>query len=524
MPRASLWPEIEGPWDVLIIGGGITGAGILRLASLAGLKALLVEQHDFSSGTSSRSSKLVHGGLRYLRQGHFRVTRQSVAERERLIREAPGLVYPLDFLLPVYQGQGGRRAAYRLGLYLYDLLAGRKTRFSLSRREFACRVPALGSAGLEGGLGYQDALADDARLVLRLIFESLAAGGRAINYACAKTLLFDSSGSVCGAVIADQASGATAEARARVVINAAGAWVDQIRGRLGRPPVIRPLRGSHLVFPHRALPVNQGITFPHPRDRRPVFVLPWEGVTLVGTTDLDQRSGLAADPVISAGERDYLLSALEAYFPDLRPAAQNIMATFCGIRPVVGGGHRNPSRETRDMLILDERGLLTVTGGKLTTFRLLALKALAAAGKRLNLDAADLAAKAVYTPPGASLLPGTGTEEGRLYGRYGPAARQLVEEAGAAEMRPIPGSPYLWAELKYAARHEMACHLDDLLLRRLRLGLLLPGGGAGLLDSLKEVILPAMGWDQHRWQAECARYLEIWNRSYSPTGKGDHSR
>jgi len=519
MSREDTWRRISGPWDILIIGGGITGAGILRLATDMGLKTLLVDRNDFAWGTSSRSGKLVHGGLRYLRQGQFIVTRHSVGERERLLREAPGLVDPLDFLLPVYSGQGRLRAAYRLGLGIYDLLAGRRTRYWLSREGFLKQVPVIAGQGLEGGMGYQDACTDDARLVLRLIFEAVADGGLALNHAPVDDLLFDRAGRVNGAVIRDRESGRTAEAAARVVIDATGAWADKLRGRIGRSPVIRPLRGSHLIFSRRRLPVMSGVSFQHPGDRRPLYVIPWEGVTLLGTTDLDCRTDIDAEPSILPSEADYLLEAAVRVFPALKLGAGDVVASFSGVRPVVGSGKRDPSRESRDMVVMDEGGLLTVTGGKLTTFRLLALRALARAGKTLSLDLSGLGRKRVYRhcdflPPGDS-----GQAGARLAGRYGHSARQLVDEATDGEMREIPGTVYLWAELKHAARHEMAVHLDDLLLRRLRLGLVLPDGGAVHLDSIKEIVCPAMGWDEGRWREESARYLNLWRQSCFPGGK-----
>ncbi len=517
--RQSAWAEIGGPWDVAVIGGGITGAGILRLAVNMGLRALLVEQNDFAWGTSSRSGKLVHGGLRYLKQGQIGVTRHSVRERERLIREAPGLVEPMEFLLPVYGGQGALRAAYRLGLGIYDLLAGRKTRRSLSREDFAGAVPAVDARRLEGGLGYQDARADDARMVLRLIFEAAADGGRALNYAPVTDLLLAKSGRVCGIVVQDRLTGKTAEVMAGVVINSTGAWADRLRLRLGRAPVIRPLRGSHLVFSRRSLPLDPGVSFLHPRDRRPVYVFPWEGVTLVGTTDLDCTGDLDADPSILPGEKEYLLEAVHRFFPALNPREGELLSSFTGIRPVVGSGKKDPSREARDMLVVDDEGLLTVTGGKLTTFRLLALRALAAAGDRLPIDLSALEKKRVYRENDPAQVEISGPWL-RLAGRYGRMARRLAEEAAAGDLEEIPGTVYLWAELKHAARHEMAVHLEDLMLRRLRLGLVLPDGGAGLLERVKGIVCPAMGWDEAGWRDECARYLEVWRRAYSPGGEG----
>jgi glycerol-3-phosphate dehydrogenase len=536
--RDTTWSQIDQDWDIIVIGGGITGAGILREAARLGLKALLVEQRDFAWGTSSRSSKLVHGGLRYLKEGKLRLTRASVRERQRLLAEGPGLIDPLGFLLTTYQGDNPGRWTFRAGLSVYDLMALQWSHRQYSPLELRLLAPHISEDGLEGGLRYGDAQTDDARLVLRVIQEAVAAGSAALNYVCAESLLRDEAGQVVGVRLArtDSAaydlrlsSGESAVRRegalsvlavhARVVINATGAWADRLRGQLGEPARIRPLRGSHLIFPAWRLPVAQAVSFLHPVDRRPVFIFPWEGVTLVGTTDVDNDQPLDAEPAISPQEVAYLMAAVEHQFPSLHLSLADVVSTFAGVRPVIGSGEEDPSKESRDHVVWEEAGLLTVTGGKLTTFRLIALDALRAARHRLpampeprhDLPVLDSVAE-------RSIGAGANLDRAalrRLLGRYGVAAGALVQAAQPGELEPIPGASALWAELRWAARAEAVVHLDDLLLRRVRLGLLLPLGGQALLPRIRAICQAELGWDDATWQAEEDAYLALWRRHYS---------
>ncbi len=528
--------SIGAPWDIVVIGGGITGAGILREATRLGLRALLLEQNDFASGTSSRSSKLVHGGLRYLRTLQIGVTLDSVRERDRLLEEGPGLIEPLGFLVAAYEGDALSAWVFRAGLTAYDLLALRWSHRYYDAQDFLMLAPDVTAQGLQGGFRYGDAQTDDARLVLRVIREAVRAGGTALNYARVEELLRDETGQVSGVVVRDVAAGPdagrVARVRARVVVNATGAWADRLRGQIGAPARIRPLRGSHLIFPAWKLPVAQAVSFLHPTDHRPVFVFPWEGVTLVGTTDVDHFQPPDDDPVISPQEASYLLDAVRAQFAPLHLSAEDVQCAFAGVRPVVGTGKADPSHESRDHVIWDENGLLTVTGGKLTTFRLIALDALQAVRHRLpdfppvdrNLPVLDPAPDAetnLAGLPGASKLDEAARR--RFWGRYGADAPALVRAARQGELSPIPGVPalfpgggYTWAELRWAARAEGVVHLDDLLLRRVRLGLVAPEGGLPLLEEIRTVVQPELGWDDARWQAEAAAYADRWRRAYAP--------
>ncbi len=515
--RDKVWDQLSREWDIIIIGGGITGAGILREATRLGLDALLVEQRDFAWGTSSRSSKLVHGGLRYLKEGKIRLTKESVHERQRLLAEGPGLIDPLGFLLVTYKGKSPGRWTYSTGLTIYDLLALQWSHRYYSAEDFEIMAPYIAKENLKGGFRYGDAQTDDARLVLRVIFEAIAAGGTALNYARVETLSREN-GWVTGVTLRDSVRDRVAEVQARVVVNATGAWADELRAQVDARPRIRPLRGSHLIFPAWRFPVAQAISFLHPVDHRPVFVFPWQGITLVGTTDLDHDHPLAEEPHIMPEEVAYLMAAADAQFPALGLTLNDILTTYSGVRPVVGSGKADPSKESRDYVIWEENGLLTVTGGKLTTFRLIAIDAIKAVRHRLPEIPKPSRDMPVLNPVNVPLPSVERLEEAqrqRLLGRYGAAAPAVVAAAHPGELASVPGTLTLWAELRWAARAEGVLHLDDLLLRRTRLGLLLPQGGAELLPRIRTICQPELGWDDGRWQAEAEAYQALWQRCYS---------
>ena len=533
--RTQLWSRLDTPWDIIVIGGGITGAGILREAARLGLRGLLLEQRDFAWGTSSRSSKLVHGGLRYLKQGKVRLTRASVQERERLLDEGPGLIDPLGFLLATYKGDRPGRRMYQAGLSIYDLLALQWSHRYYNAADFELLAPHVTGEALQGGFHYEDAQTDDARLVLRVIQEAVADGAAALNYAAVEGLLHaptgapDQRGPVIGVRVVDRGRphGRTAEVRARAVINATGTWADRLRGQAGPEPGdkrragghIRPLRGSHLIFPAWRLPIAQALSFLHPIDRRPVFIFPWEGVTLVGTTDVDHDQPLEEEPRISPAETAYLMAAVEAQFPSLNLTLEDVTATLAGVRPVIGSGKADPSKEARDHVIWHDNGLLTVTGGKLTTFRRIALDALKAVHDRLP-DLPEPDDKVPVLNPINVKLSGDGAldeaSRRRLLGRYAAEAQALVAAARSGDLTPIEGTQTLWAELRWAARAEAVLHLDDLLLRRTRLGLLLPNGGEALLSRVEAICREELGWDAARWETEVTAYRALWRRCYSP--------
>ncbi|HKZ71012.1 MAG TPA: glycerol-3-phosphate dehydrogenase/oxidase [Anaerolineales bacterium] len=515
--RDRVWADLDRHWDVIVIGGGITGAGILREAARAGLRALLVEAADFASGTSSRSSKLVHGGLRYLKNGEIKLTIESVRERERLLKEGRGLITQLGFLLPNFAADRPPAWVFGLGLTLYDLLAMRFSHRHYDAEDMRELCPSLTDHNLLGGYRYFDAQTDDARLVLRVIGEAVRAGGAALNYARVESLLRLHNGQVQGVALRDGVTGRTAEIKASVVINATGAWADDLRAHLGRGRRLRRLRGSHLILPAKRIPLRRAISFLHPVDRRPIVIQPWEGVTLFGTTDVEHGPHLESDSSISAAEVDYLLTALRYAFPALALETSDVLATLAGVRGVLDTGQADPSKESREHVLWSENGLLTVTGGKLTTFRLMAHDALNAARAHLPSQ--------IRFDPRERVLDASPAEEtpfdlnpalsARLIGRYGVEARQLIAMAQPGELESIGDTPSVWAEVRWAARAEGVIHLDDLLLRRVRLGLLLPNGGLDYLDHIRAIAQPELGWDDEQWTQEVVSYSQLWKRAYS---------
>jgi glycerol-3-phosphate dehydrogenase len=527
--RASI-PQIIGrEWDLVIIGGGITGAGILLEAARRGVKAVLVEQRDFAWGTSSRSSKLVHGGLRYLKEGKFGLTRESVHERQKLLQQAAGLVEPQSFAFADYQGRKPGRWMFSIGLAVYDLMAGQRGRHYYPPDEFLMLAPHIERDGLNGGLCYNDAKTDDARLVLRVLQEAIAAGGVALNYMAAKNIV-RVDGKATGVALQDGLNGAAYTVNAKVVISATGAWADSLRPgadnsdnnnknskKHNKKQKIRPLRGSHLIFPAWRLPVAQAISLMHPLDGRPVFAYPWEGVTLVGTTDVDHHADMREEAAITPQEVVYLMAALNFQFPALRLNLDDIIATYAGVRPVIDTGKSDPSKEGRDHAVWLEDGLLTVTGGKLTTFRPIALDVLRNAAAFLPKWDESSAALPIFTAQ-AALPPTPLLHQGqrlRLEGRYGVHAIALLAAAQPGELATIAGSDTLWAELRWAARAEAVLHLEDLMLRRTRLGLQMRGGGIDILPRIRTICQPELGWDDAHWDGEQQAYLALWERHYS---------
>lgn len=514
LSRAAAWERIsKTEWDVLIIGGGITGAGVAREAARRGLKTLLVEQRDYAWGTSSRSSKMVHGGLRYIAQGDIRLTWHSLTERERLLQEAPGLVSRMGYWFAHYRHVFPGRFLFGILLMLYDLLAGVRDHRYFPRAEFLKRMPGYRGDNLKGASRYTDALVDDSRLVLRVLDEAVADGALVLNYVKAERLIMEN-GRVAGVHLQDAETASTLAVKAKVVVNATGAWADRLREPLAGEKKVRPQRGSHVVLAAGRLPITEAVIFMHAEDKRPLFIYPWEGRTVIGTTDIDHRDDLDIEASITAAEMEYILRGVNAQFPDEHLVTADIIATFSGVRPIVASGAGvNPSAERRDHSVWNDQGLITVTGGKLTTFRLIALDVLKAAAEMLPGSNSDTRAR-VFSPVGviATLHPAADLQ--RLKGRYGLHTVQFLEESAPEERVALPQLQTLWAELRWAARYEQVVHLDDLLLRRTRIGLLLRQGGQGLLADMRRLCQHELGWDDERWQTECERYSKIWQQHY----------
>ncbi len=509
--------EIEKNWDLIVIGGGIPGAGIFREAVRNGLRVILVEQKDFAWGTSSRSSKLVHGGLRYLKEGRILLTWASVHERERLLKEASGLVKPLEFLMPVYSDQSPGKWMLEAGLSLYDLFAQENHHKYFDTNDFFEMVPEIKKKNLLGGFQFLDAQVDDARLVQCEINEAVANGAVAMNYTKVTDIKRNSRDLVSGVTVVDTETHDEIELSTHAVINATGSWVEKLHISPDPKRHIRPLRGSHLIFPSKILPVNQAISFVHPTDNRPIFVLPWEGAVLVGTTDIDHKSDLSLEPFMTKEEMKYLMKGLQVFFPELNISSKDCISSFAGVRPVLSKGKRDPSKESRDHVVWEKNGLVTVTGGKLTTFRKVAWDAIKAIKPYLPVPELYGESEPVFLPApdipdedfGISVW-----EWKRLYGRYGEKAKELVSDAVNKDLTPIPGTHTLWAEIPFAAKYEQVRHLSDLLLRRVRIGLLVPEGAKVYLDRIQQLCEGVLPWDKQRWEEEKSLYMNLWQNAY----------
>ncbi|WP_201501709.1 glycerol-3-phosphate dehydrogenase/oxidase [Psychrobacter cibarius] len=525
------------PWDMLIIGGGITGAGIAREAARRGLAVLLIEQKDFAWGTSSRSSKMVHGGLRYIASGDYKTTLLSVRERERMLSEAKGLVNEMHYVMPHYKGKFPPPWIFNTLLRVYDGLAGKRYSKYVKKDAFLQLNPHIKQDKFLGASQFSDAVTDDSRLVMRVLDEAINDGAQAINYLKAESLITNEQGLVVGATLLDTSaedSNHTYDIHAKVVVSATGAWADTLRMQASKQTEqtfhkqIRPSRGSHLVVSQERLPIKQAYTFLHPIDKRAVFVFPWENRTVLGTTDLDHPPLDDNEVGITNEEVDYLLAATNNLFGNVDISRKDVISSWAGVRPLIsdgGDGKRvSPSKEKRDHSVWLDNNLVTVSGGKLTTFRLIALDVLKVCQKVLELDESATQDNVSYSSQVFSNQPPTNPKfstltpllQQRLQGFYGLQLDTLLELAHDDDLAYVTDSNTIWAEIRFAAHYEQVIHLDDLLLRRTRLGLILPHGAMTPLisDRLKQICQQELGWDEQKWQQEVERYQALWQRYY----------
>jgi glycerol-3-phosphate dehydrogenase len=522
------------PFDVLVIGGGVTGAGVALDAASRGYSVALVEKGDYARGTSSRSSKLVHGGLRYLQNFDLGLVREALLERQLLAALAPHLVRPLPLIVPAFDGARPDRLV-GIGLNMYDVMAvdrirGRRRRdanldgredWSPARHrvidgsEVAELIPALAGRNPSGGYLFYDCQTDDVRLVLTVLSEAERFGAVPVNRVEAIALTDD------GALVRDAAGGGELEVRAANVVNATGVWADRLRPDElhdeAEVPVIRPSRGTHLVLPSERLPVGAGVIAPAGGGRT-IFVLPWLGQTLVGTTDNDYDGDI--ERVQPAGEDvAYLLEALNAFFgTDLRPG--DVAGAFAGVRPLISTGDPKKSVDISRKAELYETssGMVTITGGKLTTWRRMAKLAV---DRIVERDGRDAPCRTHEIPLGMAVdAAGLPRVEGvpeesyaQLAGRYGYAARDvlmLAADRGELAQPILPGHPDLLAEAVHAARREQAGTVGDVLLRRTRLGLTgaraLCAPGEQAPERVAAALGEELGWDTARRAAEAAAF------------------
>ncbi len=527
--REQALDGLDRPFDLVVVGGGITGCGVLLDACQRGLRVLLIERADIASGTSSRSSKLIHGGLRYLKQMQFRVTRQACRERDRLLTLNPDLVRPVRFLYPAYQGADTPGWQVDLGLWMYDRLTeGPSSRQRLEAAEALELAPGLDVAHLDRAMAYDDAMADDAALTLAVAATGFAYGGSLLTRAEVVEPIKRTNGRLSGVQVRDLTTGAVHRAEARLVVNAAGVWADRVRALCGLDDArLRPSRGSHLVLAPERLPINAAVTTPSPDDGRPVFMIPHREGVLVGTTDLF-HDGSLDDPRPTRAEVDYLLRAVAAHFPTRRITDADVVGTFAGLRPILSTDVDEPSEASREEAIWEERGLLTVAGGKLTTWRQMAEEAVDAALGHLPGDrTAHLAPCHTAGTPLAGLAPlDLARRLERIAGIDPVVAPGMARRLRAAswwapelahrmrELRPLAdGTDLTAAEVRVHLRFGAVVHLEDLLLRRARLGLWRPRIAREIAPTLRPLFRQEQGWDRRRFDRELERFegsLEAW--------------
>jgi glycerol-3-phosphate dehydrogenase len=515
--REQTWSDLDQSWDIIVIGGGITGAGIFNMAAQKGLKVALLEARDFAFGTSSRSSKLVHGGIRYLKNRQFDVVRESVKEREQIIRESGSLVDPLAFIFPSNEDNIRATRMMKLGVIVYDLFAPKWQHRTLNQTQVRDALPALDSDGLVGGVKYFDSRVDDSQLVLRVIMDGIRYGGSAINYAKVVDFCKSKNGMVEGILLQDETgtlSPTQKELRAKVVINATGPWSDQLRDKLNGDPKLRRLRGSHLIFSQEKIPLHTAVTMLHPRNNRALFAIPWEGRTIIGTTDLDHD--LYEDETrITQSEVDYLLEAAHHAFPDFPVTEKDVISTFSGLRPVINTNASTPSKESRAHKVWEEDGLITIAGGKLTIFRIMAADVLNFCRDRLpNRPKFNHRVPCFIHPKPLNQHSVSNPDWIMMAGRLGKDVNAFFRNADPDNLQPIDPMPEFWAELAWAAENEAVVHLDDLLLRRVRLGLLLPNAGLDHMDRIRQLVQKPLGWSDEKWEKEIQRYKDIWRENY----------
>lgn len=489
------------PWDLVVVGGGATGVGVAIDAASRGYATLLLERHDFGKGTSSRSTKLVHGGVRYLAQGDIGLVREALRERGLLRRNAPHVVHELGFVVPSYSRW--TTAFYGTGLWAYHVLSG-KQKFGptqrLSKAEALARVPTLNADGLRGGILYHDGQFDDARLLVNMVRTAAERGAVMLNYARVTGLSRDLSGHVDGVSFRDEESGREGHVAARVVVNATGAFCDDVRrmGNPAAPPMVSPSQGIHLVFDRSFLPGDTAFVVPKTDDGRVMFAIPWHGHTLVGTTDVPV-SDAVAEPLPTEQEIDFVLDTAGRYLQN-PPKRADVLSTFAGIRPLVSAGSgKNTAALSRDHTIrVEPSGLLTVTGGKWTTYRNMAEDAVNRAA-----ELGRLGERACVT---RTLRIHGWHDNARhfsplaTYGADAPLIRELAGANPTLAEQLHSALPYTGAEVVWAGRFEMARTIEDVLARRLRALFLNAKAAVAMAPRVASLLAAELGRDS-AWQA-----------------------
>ncbi len=534
--RAERFAALAAPareFDLLVVGGGITGCGVAREAALHGLSVGLVEKNDFASGTSSRSSRLIHGGVRYLEHGQIHLVFEASAERRRLLHIAPHLVHPLAFTWPVYAGARIPRWKLAAGLTVYDVLAlfrnvGRHRR--LSGRAVLEREPGLSATGLRGGASYYDAATDDARLTVANAISAAEHGAVVVNHARA-TAFTVKDGRIAGARVTDAFSGDTVDVRARVVVNATGPWSDAVRAmdptaESRAVASVRGSKGTHIAIPRERIGNHDALTLLSPVDGRVMFVLPAGTLAVVGTTDTFTT---ASPDDVRATEDDvaYLLATANRFFPRATLVRDDVVTAWAGIRPLLPSAGDAPGSVSREHAVTASAGgLVSITGGKLTTYRVMARDVMRAVCRALGQR--RFATSRVPLPGGeirsydelvaqVSRATGDATLGAHLAGSFGSRWEFVWAEINAAggDERLLDGRPYTVGELRYCARHEMACTLGDLLIRRTKIAFETRDQGLSVAQRAAAGVAEALGWSQDASAGAVAEYAREVSRIFA---------
>lgn len=526
-------------FDVAIVGGGITGAGIALDAASRGLRVALIEKDDFASGTSSRSTKLIHGGLRYLEQMRISLTREALSERHVLHQLAPHLVESIPFLFPIYHRRW-EVLRVNTGLWLYDALAGlRRTKLhrQLSRRETLRRIPDLNPDGLRASFVYYDSRTDDARLVVEVLKTAVSYGAAVANYV-AGTGLRRAGRQACGIEAVDVLTGQSIEIDAAKVVVAAGVWLDQVfpSAEHGDSRRVRPAKGVHLIVSSERMGYESAVVFPTP-DKRLMFVTPWQGATLIGTTDTDYDGELDR-PRASRADVDYIFDVVNQAFPRVALTDDDVISVQAGLRPLVDSGEGTTAKVSReDRVFEDESGVIAIAGGKLTTYRRMGRKVVDLVVRRLSEEhligrkvdsrTRDVALGGLpsrprrrfgrrrrqsrVAPPLAADFPRLSAETIRhLWNAYGQNWSAVADLALTGDLNEpiVAGLPAIRAEIVFAARHEMALTLCDALARRTHVALLNADQVLGEAPDLAQLMASELGWDEREIARRVVEYQE----------------
>ena len=513
MKRSEIYDRIRShpeAWDMIVVGGGATGVGVAIDAASRGYDVLLVEQSDFGKGSSSRSTKLAHGGVRYLGQGNIGLVFEALKERGLLLENAPHIVHNLAFVVPNYDWW--EAPFYGLGLKLYQLLAGKDALGAsriLSREETLEHLPTLKTEGLRGGAIYYDGQFDDARLLIHMVATAFEQGAMLLNYVEVINVTRNAQGSIDGIVARDMESGHEFRAGAKVVINATGAFSDRLRltADPDAAPMIAPSQGIHLVFDGAFLSGESAIMVPHTRDGRVLFAIPWHGHTLVGTTDTAMQT-VPLEPVALNEEIDFILSTAGEYLAKA-PTRADVLSVFAGIRPLVRAGKAVGTAElSRDHVIeIGSSGLVSIMGGKWTTYR------------RMAEDCVDQAAHLAHLPELACVTErlrihgfSTGAEQHGSLSVYGSDAVE-IEKLIASDPKLVellhPALPYVKAEVIFAAREEMARTVEDVLARRTRALFLNAKAALEMAPAVADLLAQELDWSESYKAAQIEAFRQV---------------